>query len=365
MDINCELILEEYNKYYSLYEKINEVVLDILDKIIGDNKLIINSIESRIKTYKSLYGKLELKGYKYNSLFDITDIFGARIVTYYMDEVDKFAAKIEKTFEIDWDNTIDKRKMFNIDQFGYMSLHYICKIPKELYFNPEFPEINNIKFEIQIRSVLQHIFARIQHDTGYKSDVEIPKEYLRKLTRLAGLLETADVTLYEIRNEIENYRRRVKKIVKNKNYTDVELNVDTFNAFIENGGFDELNQRIATIGNMEIEKVSLNNFLKVFKTLGLTTLKDLDDFIKNYSDLAYEFSIRQFADKDLDIISSVTGPLHLCIVYLLSKNVGESIIKVLLDTIYGERKANFRLAKRLNNIGVSMGLIKAGDDLDD
>ena len=365
MDQHCELILGQYRDKIKTYEKIKEIILEQLNSYVKNTSTIVNSVEARIKTEKSLTGKLDLKGYKYQSILDITDIVGARIVTFYMDEVDKYAAKVESNFEIDWDNTIDKRKMYNIDQFGYMSLHYICKIPKEMYYDENNPEINEIRFEIQLRSVLQHSWAAVQHDMGYKTDVEIPKEYLRSLNRLAGLLEIADVAFCQIRNSIEDYRRKIKQVVKNGKFEDVELNGDTFKAYIENGAFDTLNKRIASIGNMEIEEVSLLNFLQVFKSLGFRTLKQLDEFIRDYSDLAYEFCVRQFDGVDLDIISNVTGPLALSVVYVFSKDMGESIIKLLLDSIFGPRKSNEKAAIRLTKIGRSMGLIKIGDEDED
>ena len=362
MDQHCEMILDEYRKKYHLYEKLDRIVLAELNRVVESFKTIVESVGSRIKTEESLTGKLELKGYKYQTLEDITDIYGARIVTFYMDEVDKYAAKIESTFEIDWENSIDKRKMHQIDQFGYMSLHYICKVPTELYYDPDNPEINDIKFEIQIRSILQHTWAAIQHDIGYKSDVEMPKEYLRSMNRLAGLLELADVSFYQLRNQIDDYRRRIRRVIKDGNLNDIELNGDSFNAYIRNGGFDPLNEKIATIANMEIEEVSLGNFLQVFKALGFKSLKQLDDFVKEYFDLAYEFSVRQFDGMDLDIISSVAGPLALCVVYILSNDMGEIVVRRLLDSIYGNRKTNARTAARLAKIGKSMGLVKSEDD---
>lgn len=358
MDLHSEMILDQYRSDLETFEIIKNIVLEKLRAYVKDFGSIVNSVEARIKTEDSLKGKLELKGDKYQSLADITDIVGARVVTFYNDEVDKFAAQVEKSFDVDWENSIDKRKMHNIDQFGYMSLHYICRIPKEMYNDEAHPNVNLYRFEIQLRSTLQHTWATIYHDTGYKNDVEVPKEVLRNLNRLAGLLELADDKFVEIRNSLGDYRRRVKQIVQDGDFSQVELNIDSFNAYLENGGFDLLNRRIATINNMEIEEISLRNFLSVFKSLGFNTLKDLDDFKKEYSDLAYEFSIRQFSGKDIDIISNATGPLNLSIVYVLSKDMGENVVKRILDRIYGERKSNINQAKRLTKIGKSMGLVK-------
>ncbi len=363
MDSINKDILEQYETLQPTYLKIEEIVLKELNDTVSNLNIMVNSVESRIKSLDSLKGKLDLKGYKYQSIYDITDIFAARIVTFYMDDVDKYAAFIESSFDIDWENSIDKRKQHTVDQFGYSSLHYICRIPKEMYYDKNNEDINNIRFEIQLRSTLQHCWASIDHDIGYKRDIDIPKEYYRSFNRLAGLLEIVDEEFCKLKNEIYEYRRKVKQIVKTgTKLEDVELNGDSFNEYISNTGFNELNKRIATINSMEIEQQSLSSFLFVFKSFGFKTLKDLDQFVMNYSDLAYEFAVRQFAGKDVGIITTVTGPLTLCVVYILSKNLGESFVKILLDTIYGKIKVNEKIAKKLTNIGMSMGIVKQSDD---
>ena len=217
LDMHSEMILDEYREKLPIYEKMKTIILRLLRTCLDENRIIVSGLEARVKSERSLLGKLELKGYKYHTLEDITDVVGARIITYYCDEVDIISALAEKLFEIDWDNSVDKRKMLEIDRFGYLSLHYVCRIPEALYKDPEMPQFNQIRFELQMRSTLQHVWANMYHDIGYKSDVEIHIEYQRNMTRLAGMLELADEQFSRIRKEINGYRRMVQSMVANGN----------------------------------------------------------------------------------------------------------------------------------------------------
>ncbi|MBP5476759.1 MAG: hypothetical protein J6Y00_03630, partial [Paludibacteraceae bacterium] len=232
MDLHTEFILEEYRAAKPVFEKMQTEVTRILREALERNGLIVTAVEARIKTETSLADKLALKGYKYASLSDITDILGARIITFYTDDVDRIAAIAEQLFEIDWANSVDKRKLHQLDSFGYNSLHYICRLPGYDY-----------RFELQLRTTLQHAWASINHDTGYKSGVEIPREYVRRINRMAGMLEMADDEFSRIRIEINDYRRRVQQLVQNGRLDDVLLDGDTFRSYLKVRPFERLNQR--------------------------------------------------------------------------------------------------------------------------
>ena len=152
LDLHCSMILDDYRSSLAVFEQMKEVVVETISSSLNENNLVVTALESRIKTESSLAGKLALKGHKYRELTDLTDILGVRVITFYSDEVDKIAALMQEKFEIDWDNSVDKRKQHALESFGYMSLHYICRIPESLYKDPAHPEINNFRFEVAERA---------------------------------------------------------------------------------------------------------------------------------------------------------------------------------------------------------------------
>lgn len=335
LDLHCQLILEEYREALPTLKQMQDQVTATLRDALDRNGIIVTAIESRIKTEESLAGKLALKGHKYATLSDITDIMGARIITFYTDDVDRIAAITEQLFDIDWDNSVDKRKLHQLDSFGYNSLHYICRLQGYPY-----------RFELQLRTTLQHAWASINHDTGYKSGVEIPREYIRQLNRLAGMLEMADDEFSRIRTELNDYRRRVQQLVQSGKLDDVSLDGDTFRSYLQQARpLDNLNKRIAAINQAEIQEVPLIHYLRVFKQCGCKTLGDVDRMIRQYEEDAYRLARHQLGNTDLDIISSAVGIQNICIVYVLSTGYGKMGLTQLFDMINGHNSQNEALAE--------------------
>ena len=336
LDAHCEAILQEYRDQLPRLREAADSVYGRLKATLDEAGLLVAAIEYRVKAEDSLAGKLELKGSKYRSLADITDIIGLRVITFYIDDVDKVASAVERLFEVDWDNSVDKRKIHEIDSFGYLSLHYICSMP-------DFP----YRFEIQMRTILQHAWANMNHDTGYKSGVEVPREYLRNLSRLAGMLELVDEQFSSIRAELTDYRRRVRALVASGNLDDAPLDGDTYRSYLELDPFGTLNRRIASVNQAEIQEVSLLPFLAVFKGMGLRTLGDVARLIKDYSEGAYQIACYQIGLTDLDIISSSLGPQDLCIAYILKSGGGKAGIRMMFDALNGPSESNEMMAEFL------------------
>ena len=187
----------------------------------------------------------------------------------------------------------------------------------------------------------------MSHDTGYKSGVEIPKRYMREMSRLAGMLELVDDEFSKIRTELSDYRRSVKALVASGNLEEVPLDGDSFKSYLELKPFAQLNKKIAAVNQAEIHEVSLMPYLSIFKALVFKTLGDIDNLIKNYSEGAYQIACYQIGVTDLDIISSSIGPQNLCIAYILKNGGGRAGIKMMFDALNGKSPGNEVMADLL------------------
>jgi hypothetical protein len=195
-----------------------------------------------------------------------------------------------------------------------------------------------------MRTALQHVWSTIEHDTGYKGDVKIPREYTRQFSRLAGMLELVDDEFSRLRSELTNYRRQVQALVKNGQLDDVSLSNDSFHSYLDLHPFDRLNRRIATVNQSEIYPVSMIPYLPVLESFGLETLGDLQRFIDDNSDDAYQLALSLLAITDLDILASSAALQYLCLVYVLKHDGGRSGLKALYDAINGNSDTNGILA---------------------
>ena len=344
LDFHSQMLLEEYRAHLPIYKLLQQVVMEKMQELVEHSGLELNSMESRIKGEASLAGKLERKGAKYKTITDITDIFGARIIAFYNEDVDRIASIAEALFDVDWPNSVDKRKMHQVTSFGYNSLHYICRVPKSLYFNPDYPQLNEIPFELQMRTALQHVWSAIQHDIGYKTEIETPDEYHRDLGRLAGMLELADNEFSRIRASIADYRRRAQALVEKGHINEVALDGDTFRSYLEMRPFDKLNKQIASITQAELQEMSAVRYLSVLKSLGMLTLGDVERMVKDNYDDAYQLALSQLGSTDIDILASTVGLQNLCIVHILKTGGGRQGLIRMFDQVNGKSEQSAYLA---------------------
>ena len=102
LDPHGEALLQQYRELVPMLEQMAKKAYDLLRRALREQGIYITAFEYRIKTEQSLAGKLERKGSKYKSIYDVTDLVGLRVITFYTDEVDKVAVIAKRVFDIDW-----------------------------------------------------------------------------------------------------------------------------------------------------------------------------------------------------------------------------------------------------------------------
>lgn len=239
------LISQKFKDKSNEYEKLGYNISQALELLLKENQIPYLSINYRVKDHDSFISKIERKSY--NSPFDeIEDICGLRIICYYQSDIEKIKGIIKKEF-----NSLEnenKEDNLDFDQFGYRSFHFIIKIKDEWLSTPNYRGLENLKAELQIRTVLMHAWAEIEHKLAYKSKSQIPKEFRRKLSRISAKLEESDEQFEDIKNQIEINKTTLIELAKESNgfNNNAEFNLDNFQAFLDFTFWDRLKDIKAT-----------------------------------------------------------------------------------------------------------------------
>lgn len=222
-------IIEDFDLANGVYRDFAKAASDLIQKILEASGVSVHSVTSRAKERESLMNKLSKPEKQYQALYEITDLAGMRITTYFSNDVDLVAKLITEQFDIDQNNSVDRRITADPAQFGYQSLHYVASISLARSTLVEYQRFSGLKIEIQIRSILQHAWAEIEHDIGYKSASGVPRDVRRRFARVAGLLELADAEFVSIRQSLADYAGSVVSEIQNAPQT-VELDLVSLRA---------------------------------------------------------------------------------------------------------------------------------------
>jgi ppGpp synthetase/RelA/SpoT-type nucleotidyltranferase len=137
-------------------------------------------------------------------LRQIQDQVGARVVTFYLSDVDRISGIVERYYR-----RVESRVVVpdSETEFGYFGRHYILLIPSDLMdlgidksLMPEF-------FELQIKTLFQHAWAEADHDLGYKPQSTPPsRDAKRRIAYASAQAWGADRIFDELFRELAGRR---------------------------------------------------------------------------------------------------------------------------------------------------------------
>jgi len=223
---------EKFVKQQELYERLGTNLEQAIQSFLKFENISHLNVYHRTKDFNSFYEKIERKKYK-DPFKEVEDICGLRIICYYISDIEKIEDIIKKEFNVL--ETQDKSESLGLKEFAYRSVHYIVQIKNSWTETPNYRGLENIKAEIQIRTILMHAWAEIEHKLNYKSDSQVPSKFQRKLFRLSAKFEEADEQFEELRDGIRTYKQTIAEKAKDENKFDInqDFNLDSFIAFFQ------------------------------------------------------------------------------------------------------------------------------------
>lgn len=298
-------LAEDYERKAPTYSSLGTKLERLLAELAGASDVQVLSVTHRVKSKHSLLKKAALIKPPVRMAAEVHDLLGLRVITYFSDHVDRIAALVESEFEVDRAGVKDKRTALDADRFGYVSVHYRLRLNSERRRLAEWSPYSDIWFEVQIRSALQHAWAEIEHDLGYKTTGgSIPDEFRRRFSRLAGLLEIADEEFVALRDDLTRYENRVDRTIGEGASEDV--NQATVYALMRSSEeIRETDARIAELhGARRIEPPELTYARARTEELDEVGLHKTDDVIARLSkegELIAQFAAAWLNDFDPDV----------------------------------------------------------------
>ena len=312
-----------------------------IEQLLVDNHVDFHIIEARVKEISSLRRKLDKKESNENisvrdisklvssNETEITDLSGVRIIVFFFDDVRSIVNLICSNYSIDEQNSNFFLSNIEYDKFGYQSIHVIVKY-------------ETIKIEVQVRTVLQHAWAAISHKTEYKSETVAPYQLKRKLSRLAGLIEIADVEFNDLKvgYSLNGVDERSQLLLQPLDYISLNVYFSVPNRFLRYITYCEFQGRGSGTGGISVQhevqdcKGFYKQIIELCKVLGFVEVSDLDRFLRTNL-LKFKQSIRLFMEYRGIVSTFFTAGQRLIVLLHLELNY-DDIDKLKNDPDYEE-----------------------------
>lgn len=185
-------------------ERLREAVVVQLSELLSSGELTLGvPIESRVKTWASIEGKLQRKNSEIENIFALQDLVGVRVILLFRSDLERAIELIKETFEVI--SSEDTASRLSESEFGYQSQHFVVRLPKEWFSLPSLANLNDFVIELQVRTLAQHIWAAASHKLQYKQEEGVPPPLRRTINRISALLETVDLEFERVLDERRRY----------------------------------------------------------------------------------------------------------------------------------------------------------------
>ncbi|WP_265284685.1 RelA/SpoT domain-containing protein [Verminephrobacter aporrectodeae] len=173
--MNIDEYEKEFVDTYDAFSKAVKCELEAAFETAGENVKRPQAIQSRAKTVKSLRLKLENRNLLASEAIEteIKDLAGVRIIFYTNTDVNYFSGSrlISDRFFVEHKHTKIHYPNPENDDEPYDADHYIVHLTPEILTRSEYSRFKDLRCEIQIQTMLGHVWAEISHEIIYKPEV--------------------------------------------------------------------------------------------------------------------------------------------------------------------------------------------------
>lgn len=180
-------------------------IQNAIETRLRDDGLNYHLVKGRVKTADSVrvkLGKINSDGDpKYaNGLAGLDDVLGVRVITYIQPDVKNVVAALTGQFHV-LENTDKTAQLMDQGMLGYAAHHLILQVSPDRTPSGCANCVGE-KFEVQVKTVLQHAWAEFEHDIRYKTAGKVPPAINRAFTLASGLIELADNEFIKIHEAV-------------------------------------------------------------------------------------------------------------------------------------------------------------------
>lgn len=270
----------DYLRVVGFYTDLAVAAKRIAEEALKSREIRVHSIEARAKDAVS-FGRKAAKPSKndpnrpmyLNPLEQITDQAAIRIITFFPRTIEEIDKMLKEEFSVI--EHFDKgESLIEEERFGYQSVHYLVTIDHNRTKLSEYQRFKTSKVEVQVRTILQHSWAEIEHDIQYKSSATIPRDIKRRFMSLAGLLEIADREFQAIQDADRDLTTLATDLITAGDLQAVEITPSALKSYLD--------KRLAPDGRMS--DFSYDWTVRLLLKLGFVSLEQVDQCISPYDD---------------------------------------------------------------------------------
>jgi len=210
----------DQHAYRAWGEHVSQSIEEALTPLIAPTRVdyfLRTAVKPRLKDGAKLVEKAFYRNKNYSDPYtDITDKVGTRFVVLLGRDIQRVVEAVNSFsgWTISKDRDYEEEQKENPIAFDYAAIHFVVRPDEEIEHNgvlisPGTP------CEVQIKTLLQHAYSELTHDTIYKPQINATSSMRRNAAKAMALLEATNDYFEKVQDEVEDALTNVREMTAN------------------------------------------------------------------------------------------------------------------------------------------------------